>query len=78
MTHKMDIFNEKVIHAANVNRNVVILLERTLENIALFMKRGDSDVMVLYKNHYQCFNYEKEYDEDLAELHKVIDTKARK
>jgi len=49
----------------------VLLLRRNDINESIFSsKEADGDVMVIYRNNYQAFHYETEYDNALKEIHK--------
>ena len=66
--------NENRIHRANAGRDVCVIAERRESNESLFIKKGDgnSDIIVIFRNNFQCFNYDTEYDAAMEAIHKAL------
>lgn len=50
------------------------MLARNEQNESVFDKKGvkEEDIMVIYQNNYQLFNYENEYDKATKAMNKWI------
>jgi hypothetical protein len=61
------------IHSKYSKKNMFLLLARNEINDGVFNRKGASsneDTMIIYQGHFQCFNYEKEYNEAMEAIHK--------
>lgn len=63
------------LHGIYIGKNIFLLLIRNETNDSVFnkYKAGKNDnIMVIYRNNFQCFNYDSEYDKAISEIHKWI------
>jgi len=74
LTNSLSNFTFNRINSENAKRNVVVVAERTETNESVFVKKGEesSDMILLYKANYLCFNYEEEWDEMIKSLDNLI------
>lgn len=62
------------IHTHYKSQKVFLMLARNEQNEGVFEGKGakEEDIMVIYRNNYQLFNYDKEYDEATKVMDKWI------
>ena len=74
MTNKINAQNFGFINSSNMTRKVCIVTRLNETNVSLFKMKCDdeSDTMLIYKNNFQCFKFDTEYDEALSAIHKFM------
>lgn len=74
VTNMLSTFTVNRINSENSKRDVVVAAERCECNDGVFQRKGEdvSDVILIYKNNYLCFNYENEWDDMIKKLDNLI------
>lgn len=79
VTNMLSSFTMERINKVNCERDVVVAAERLECNEDVFLSKGkdNSDMMVLYKNNFIFFNYDKEWYDMIKQLYGMIPSKPK-
>jgi hypothetical protein len=60
------------IHVHYKPQRIILMMARNEHNEGAFTKKGakDEDIMIIFRNNYQLFNYDKEYEEAIKAIDK--------